>query len=48
MPRKSDITVYGPTVLPNNDDGDRNILTSTTDPVNTIGQEGDIWLKYTN
>ena len=46
MPRKGDVQVYGPTVLTNNDDGDRNIFVGTTDPNATTGQDGDIWLKY--
>lgn len=47
MARKGDILVYGPTILPSNDDGDRNIFVSTADPVATTGQDGDVWLKYT-
>jgi hypothetical protein len=47
MPRPGDFTVYGPTVITNNDDGDRNIFVSTGDPVSSAGQNGDIWLKYT-
>lgn len=46
MPRKGDIQVYGPTILPSNDDGDRNILVSTSDPTSNLGQDGDVWLKY--
>ena len=47
MPRKSDITVHGPTILTSNDDGDRNIFASTSLPDNAIGQNGDIWIRYT-
>lgn len=46
MPRKSDITVHGPTILPSNDDGDRNILVSTGTPTAADGQNGDIWIRY--
>lgn len=46
MPRKGDVQVYGPTVLTNNDDGDRNIYASTADPTSAQGQDGDVWLKY--
>ena len=46
MPRKGDITVHGPTILPNNDDGDRNIYVSTAAPSATDGQNGDIWIRY--
>ena len=46
MPRKGDITVHGPTVLTNNDDGDRNIFVSTSAPNNALGQDGDVWLQY--
>jgi hypothetical protein len=48
MARKGDVTVYGPTVLQTNDDGDRNIFVSTGAPVSTVGQDGDIWLTYTS
>ena len=48
MPRPGDVSVYGATVLSNNDDGDRNIFVSTGVPVNTVGQDGDIWLTYTS
>lgn len=47
MPRKGDITVHGPTILPSNDDGDRNILVSVNAPTSTDGQDGDIWIRYT-
>jgi hypothetical protein len=47
MPRKGDITVHGPTILTNNDDGDRNIFASTAVPNNAQGQNGDIWIRYT-
>lgn len=47
MPRRSDLTVYGPTVLTTNDDGDRNIFASTEVPDNALGQNGDIWIRYT-
>jgi len=46
MPRKSDITVYGPTILPNNDDGQRNILVGTSAPTSSQGQDGDIYIQY--
>ena len=46
MPRKGDIQVYGPTVLPSNDDGDRNIFVSSSTPSSTDGQDGDIWIQY--
>lgn len=48
MARKGDVTVYGPTVLTNNDDGDRNIFASTGAPSSQLGQDGDIWLTYTS
>ena len=48
MPRPGDISVNGATVLSSNDDGDRNIFVSTGAPVNTVGQDGDIWLTYTS
>ena len=47
MPRPGDLTIYGPTVIANNDDGDRNIFVSTGEPIAAAGQNGDIWLKYT-
>lgn len=47
MPRPGDLTIYGATILTNNDDGDRNIFVSTGEPTAAIGQNGDIWLKYT-
>jgi hypothetical protein len=46
MPRKGDVQVYGPTILPNNDDGQRNIFVSVNAPTSTDGQEGDIWIQY--
>ena len=46
MPRKGDIQVYGPTILPSNDDGDRNIFVGTTTPDNALGQDGDIFIQY--
>ena len=46
MPRKGDVTVYGPTVFTTNDDGDRNIFVSTELPTTSQGQNGDIWLIY--
>lgn len=46
MPRKNDLTVYGPTILPSNDDGDRNIFASTELPNVALGQNGDIWIRY--
>ena len=46
MPRKGDIQVYGPTILPSNDDGQRNILVSTLAPSASDGQDGDIWIQY--
>lgn len=41
------IKVYGPTILVNNTSGQRNILVSTSLPLPTDGQDGDVWLKYT-
>lgn len=46
MPRPGDIQVYGPTILPNNDDGQRNIFVSASAPTSGDGQEGDIWIQY--
>ena len=46
MARKGDIQVYGPTILPSNDDGQRNIFVSTSAPTSTDGQNGDVWIVY--
>lgn len=41
------IRVFGPTILPDNTDGRRNIFTSTAEPTPNNGRDGDIWIKYT-
>ncbi|CAB4128632.1 hypothetical protein UFOVP225_49 [uncultured Caudovirales phage] len=46
MARPSDVTSYGTTILPSNDDGQRNIFVSTAAPTSTDGQNGDVWIVY--
>lgn len=41
------IKVFGPTILVDNTEGRRNIFTSTSEPSNSNGRDGDIWIKYT-
>ena len=39
--------VYGSTIVVDNTEGRRNILTSTAAPTITQGRDGDVWLQYT-
>lgn len=41
------IIVHGPSILPNNPDGQRNIIIGTSVPDAGLGIEGDIYLQYT-
>lgn len=41
------IKVYGPTILVDNIEGQRNIIVSVEDPSPSQGRNGDIWIKYT-